>query len=303
MRIQTFSVVVGTRACNARCPFCVSRMTGFDVLPKSRGIDERNLRKAVAAARLGGTTTVLMTGKGEPTLYPGEITRYLELIGDTFPFIELQTNGLEIGRLARDGRSRVPGLTRETLANWYTNGLDMVALSVVDVRPEPNQAVYHADYPDLAATTAFLHGLGFSVRLCVMMQRGGVDTPERVAEIVAWCRERNVDQLTVRPIRRPTQVTHSDEASDYVGTRGLDGAEVSAIEAWIEEQGTRLLTLLHGARVFDVQGQNVCLADCLTVEADGDDIRTLIFYGDGRITYDWQYPGALLLGAHQPVQG
>ena len=26
MRIQTFSIVVGTKACNAKCPFCVSRI-------------------------------------------------------------------------------------------------------------------------------------------------------------------------------------------------------------------------------------------------------------------------------------
>ena len=39
MRIQTISVVVGTRAGNARCPFCVSRMTGFSELPATRGIN------------------------------------------------------------------------------------------------------------------------------------------------------------------------------------------------------------------------------------------------------------------------
>lgn len=300
MRIQTFSVVVGTRACNARCPFCVSRMTGFDILPSSRGIDERNLRKAIAAARLGGTTTVLMTGKGEPTLYPAEITRYLELLGDAFPFIELQTNALEIGRLVRDGRSRIPGLTEETLAGWYERGLDMVAVSVVDVRSEANEAVYHPDYPDLGATVDYLHGLGFSVRLCVMMQRGAVDSPQRVGEVVRWCRDHDVDQLTVRPIRRPTS-TQSDAASEYVGERGLTRKEVAAIEAWIDDRGTQLLTLLHGARIYDVDGQNLCLADCLTVESESDDIRTLIYYGDGRITYDWQYPGAVLLGGHTPA--
>jgi len=298
MKIQTFSIVVGTRACNARCPFCVSRMTGFGVLPKSRGIDERNLRKAIAAARLGGTTTVLMTGKGEPTLYPEEVTRYLELLGDAFPFVELQTNALEIGRLCRDGHSKIKGLTEETLAGWYKLGLDTLAVSVVDVAPEPNQSVYHPDYPDLGATLSFLHGLGFSLRLCVMMQRGAVDSPERVAEVVDWCRERGVDQLTVRPIRRPAETTQSTTASEYVGEHGLTGSEVDAIEAWIESEGTQLMTLLHGARIFDVGGQNVCLADCLTVEAETDDIRTLIYYGDGRIAYDWQYPGAVLLGAH-----
>ena len=65
MEIQTFSIVVGTRACNASCPFCVSRMTGFGKLPKARVINERNFRKACLLAERAGSTTVLMTGKGE----------------------------------------------------------------------------------------------------------------------------------------------------------------------------------------------------------------------------------------------
>lgn len=28
MRIQTFSVVVGGSACNGKCPYCVSKLTG-----------------------------------------------------------------------------------------------------------------------------------------------------------------------------------------------------------------------------------------------------------------------------------
>ena len=27
MRIQTFSILAGSEACNARCPFCISKMT------------------------------------------------------------------------------------------------------------------------------------------------------------------------------------------------------------------------------------------------------------------------------------
>jgi hypothetical protein len=55
---------------------------------------------------------------------------------------------------------------------------------------------------------------------------------------------------------------------------------------------------MHGAEVFDVDGQNVCMSDCLTNDASNGDIRTLIFYSNGRITYDWQYEGAVLLGGN-----
>lgn len=53
MKIQTFSIVVGNRACDARCPFCVSRLTGFATLPKTRKINRINFDKACRLAQFG----------------------------------------------------------------------------------------------------------------------------------------------------------------------------------------------------------------------------------------------------------
>lgn len=292
MKIQTMSLVVGTRACNARCPFCVSQMTGFGELPKTREINKRNLRKAMHRAKMGGVTTALLTGKGEPTLYPRQIEKYLEIVGKEFPAIELQTNGLEIGRLAAGKKSL---LDEATLHGWWIQGLDTIALSVVSIHPEHNREVYHEDYPDLTATVSYLHQLGFSVRLCVMMQKGYVDIPEKLEEVVMWCKAHGVEQLTVRPIRQPKE-TSNGQVSDYVYKRALFEAEVNELYGWVEENGTLLLSLMHGAEVYDIEGQNICISDCLTLSDDPEQIRQLIFYADGRITYDWQYEGALLLG-------
>jgi pyruvate-formate lyase-activating enzyme len=295
MKIQTFSIVAGTRACDARCPFCVSKMTGFAELPGSRAIDERNFRKAALLAERAGTTTVLFTGKGEPTLYPEEISEYLRLLqSHSFPLIELQTNALAIGRLARD-RDSGTKLTAEHLGEWYSLGLDTIAISAVDVRTEPNREVYAEDYPDLATTVGALHDLGFSVRLCIMMARGFVDSPERLQEVIEFCHEQRVDQLTARPIRRP-ESSKSAATSDWVARRGMEDAASDAVYRWVADRGTHILSLMHGARVYDVGGQNVCISDCLTVEPEEANIRTLIFYSNGRIAYSWQYEGAVLLG-------
>ena len=295
MEIQTFSIVAGTRACNARCPFCVSRMTGFEALPQQRQLNARNFRKAALLAERAGTTTVLITGKGEPTLYPNEITEYLTRLGDTsFPLLELQTNALDIGRLARDG-SCPSKLTVEHLKNWYDLGLTTFAISTVDIDSAANAKVYHEDYPPLETTIAFLHELGFSIRLCVMMVRHGIDCPKRLNELISFCRDLKVEQLTTRPIRRPDH-SDNDQASDYVEKHGGTDEEVREVNRWIEEHGVHLMTLMHGAKIYDVHGQNVCISDCLTVEPTNDHIRTLIFYSNGRIAYDWQYQGAILLG-------
>ncbi len=67
------------------------------------------------------------------------------------------------------------------------------------------------------------------------------------------------------------------------------------IRSFLESDGTLLMTLIHGASIYDVKGQNVCLTDSLTLTARTDDLRQLIFFPDGHLRYDWQYPGAILL--------
>ena len=66
MHFQTFSIVVGTRACNASCPFCISKQTGLFGTPIK--VNWRNFHIACNLAQKANTTTVLLTGKGEPTL-------------------------------------------------------------------------------------------------------------------------------------------------------------------------------------------------------------------------------------------
>lgn len=117
MKIQTFSIIAGSEACNARCPFCISHMTpphGMEL--KEPEVHWRNFKKACRLAQLSGVTTAMFTGKGEPTLFPNQITKYLEALQDyDFPFIELQTNGIRM-------YDRQDEFDRH-LSRWYHLGL------------------------------------------------------------------------------------------------------------------------------------------------------------------------------------
>jgi hypothetical protein len=240
-------------------------MTGFGEIPKSMEINTRNLDKAIHLAQMGGVTTVLLTGKGEPCLYPEQIYNFLCALEGRFPFIELQTNGLDIGRLAAGKEIR------------------------------DNEQVYSKDYPELARSIEFLHDLGFSVRLCVMMQNGYVDSPGDVDVVIDWCEHVGVEQLTFRPIRKPEDDVVST-TSQYVAQNGLTADRERAIYSHIQRRGEKLLELAHGATVYDVDGQNVCISDCLTHSTDPNEIRQIIFYADGRLTYSWDKKGAILMG-------
>lgn len=46
---------------------------------------------------------------------------------------------------------------------------------------------------------------------------------------------------------------------------------------------------------MSVDGQNLCVSTCLTLDPQEPELRQIIFWPNGRLTYDWQYQGAILL--------
>jgi pyruvate-formate lyase-activating enzyme len=135
MKITTLSIVAGSLACQAKCPFCVARMTpSNNMTNKLPAVNWRNFRKACLLAQSGGASTVLITSKGEPTLFPEQVTQYLEQLWSfNFPIIEMQTNGIAIV----EGK-----VTEEQLQKWYELGLTTVAISIVHYDPAKNHEIY-----------------------------------------------------------------------------------------------------------------------------------------------------------------
>jgi MoaA/NifB/PqqE/SkfB family radical SAM enzyme len=295
-KIQTFTAVAGTIACDAKCPFCVASMTTSRENEPPPRIDERWFYKALTMAEKSAADSFLITGKGEPTLWPDQVTKYLRLMANrksTIPFWEIQSNALRIGRLAEGMPQK--GLDKDTLRMWYDLGLDVFAISRVDVLPEPNRSVYSADYPDLAGTVEYLRDIGFKVRLCIMMQMGCVEDYGRdMPRLLEFCRQNGVSQLTLRPLRAPKR-SHDDPTTDYVRSRGVTDMHVEKFLNDVHFNGTLIRDLVHGAKIYDVRGQNVCVSDCLTLRPDDRDIRSLIFMqtqSGPQIFTQWDYPGS-----------
>lgn len=301
-QVGNLSLVAGSLACNAKCPFCVARMTpsrGQDT--KFDPISRRNLEKAIALAHRLNAFTALITSKGEPTLAPKHIEEYLDALGPIsegrFPIRELQTNGL----LFVDPRRKAE--YREHLTSWRDKGLSVIALSLVSTEREQNAKIYtpRGDHYDLPEMIRYLHDLGFTVRLSMVMLKGMLDTIERVDKLIDFALEHQVTQLTMRPVARPDD-SADEEATGFVIANGLDEEnQLRAIEEHLFSSGTQLEILPHGAAVLDVRGQNVCLTNCLTIDPVGDTLRQLIFFPQGQLAYDWTLEGAVLLGADRSV--
>lgn len=291
MRIQTYSIVVGTTACDGCCPYCVSKMTpnqGIGLKPS--GINWRNFDKACKFARDSMVSTVLLTGKGEPILFPEQVSEYLRRLQRyDFPFIELQTNGM---RLFQEKEKYEP-----YLKNWYELGLNTIAVSVVHYDNQKNQRIFQprGPYMDLAGLVSYLHSLKFSVRLSCVMFKGGIDSVEELKALIDFSQRHQVEQLSIRPVNAP-QESENSEVVRWVTEHRLDeSGHLPPIRGFLTHRGKKIMGLVHGAAVYDVNGQNVCLTNALTTSSSDEEVRQLIFFPDGHLRYDWQYPGAILL--------
>lgn len=253
-------------------------------------IDWRNFEKAAAVAREGGAQTAMITGKGEPTLYPEQVTDYLRALAPyKFPFVELQTNAL----LFDLKRERYEPLLR----SWYELGLTTISISIVHVDPEANRSIYvphRSSYIDLPGVIRLLQEIGFTVRLSVVLVRGFIDTVQKLEQLITIASGWGVDQISCRPVSAPTK-SEDAEAYRWTAEHLLSPPVVQEMLNFLDEGGARLQVLPHGAVVFDYRGQNVCLTNCLTIQPEAEQIRQLIFFPSGTIAYDWQHKGATLL--------
>lgn len=292
MKIQTFSIIAGSEACNARCPFCVSKMTpscGLNEL-KEPYVNWRNFKIACLLAKQSGVTTAMFTGKGEPTLFPDQISRYLDSMAPyEFPLIEMQTNGLMLMQHERKYASY--------LEAWNIRGMTTIAISIVHFEPSANKVIYLAnrsDYIDLPRLIDKLHNFGFSVRLTCIAAKDYIDSSEKLQKLVEFAKKNRVEQLTLTPVNKPEHPEHQ-EAWDWTNAHHLRPEQIEDIQNYLHQNGTAIMKLSHGAVVFDLFGQNICLNNCLNVQPEAEEMRNLIFFPDGHLRYYWQYAGAVLL--------
>lgn len=239
-----------------------------------------------------GLISILLTGKGEPTLHPKLIEKYLlklKMKGD-FPLIDLQTNGIIF-----DPRADSTG--PDHLKRWRDLGLTLVCISLAHYSPIPSNSLMRIhgalDY-DYRRAIETAHKLGLVVRLNYTLLKCGLHTPEDMEEAIRLARLQDVEQLTFREATMPYE-SECEETAAFVKEQRPEGACKKLFHHLELNGANRLPNLAHGAALFDYDGQNVSINNCLTETLDSDDIRQIIFFPNGEICYDWKYRGARLL--------
>jgi len=231
-----------------------------------------------------GLLTVMLTGQGEPLLFPKQITRYMNTLMDRFPLIELQTNGTLVEK------------NLDNLKRWQVRGLTLVCLSVASNSPITSNEVMGIkdDSYDYWHTAQQLMDIGLNVRLNCTMTCAGTHRPLDCETLITRANNAGILQTTFREVEQPQPVTCSKTA-DWVTVNKPHGAAVKLHHYLALNGAIRLLELPHGGVVYDYKGQNVAIGNCLTGTTNPDDIRQIIFFPDGRVAYDWRYKGARLL--------
>lgn len=291
MKFKLFSVVVGTPACVASCPFCVSGEIPSKHNMCCPEVNWRNFKIAGELANRSGIDTVMLTSRGEPTLFPDQITAYLEHLQPFgFPFVELQSNCILL--------AQKKDYYAEYLKKWYELGLTTITISVVSHKPEVNQRIYLPNaqsYIDLPELIEFLHSFGFSLRLTCVCCNGYTSTIEEIKQFVEFAKQNKVEQVTLRPVndefRRPS-------AQAWIEKHKMSDEQKLEIKYYLDNHATKLLEIERIGTIYDFNGQNVCFSLPLnknTRDYNPDNGRQLIFFPDGHLRYEWEMPGGILL--------
>lgn len=286
MKFQTFSINVGTNACDAKCPFCIAKMTGNKIEGKPN-INVARYKQACSIALQSGVGTVLLTGQGEPLLYPEQIEYYLSTLNaatmcnglPAFPLVELQTNGVKLEEQAN-------------LKHWAKLGLSLVCISIAHYDAHrSNEIMGITCYHNFWEKIRLLQDHGLSTRLNCTMLRCGLSSIEEINHLISLARAAGVTQLTVREVEKPLN-PFEDKIAAYVAENKPHGLARKLYHWCKMEDYPELPQIPGGGRVFDVNGQNFGIGNCVTETTDPNDVRQIIFWPDGRIAHSWQLRGA-----------
>lgn len=283
--MTTFSIIVGDEKCVNNCPLCISRMTGYEEV--SLEINWEKFQRAAQIAIRNRCNNVLLTGKGEPTLYPELIEEYLSYIDESkYERIELQTEGSYMCK----GYEADPDSFMNQMDTWKKLGLNLIAISRYDLDPERNAEVFQGRIYPIEEFIEILREW-FEIRISVCLIKGYVDSIEDIDTFVTWAKANDIMQLTFRKMDIPSRLDTPEqlEQAAWIMNHQLGPDILQEIEEYLDEMGHLCDILPHGAKVYEYRKQNVSLTTGLSRDYREEKARNLIWFPSGILTTSWEY--------------
>lgn len=193
--------------CNANCSWCLSKQNIKSLVKEKMVLDDSFMSNFINSLNYLKTlpiTKLEFTGGGEPFLneYLGEI---ISLLNNHFPsaYKKLYTNGFILKPVSH---------------------IDEINISRSHWDSSINQKIYKSPLQnDLRRTTQWFKQYVTKVRTCTVLQKGAIDSPEKIREMIAKLPE--VDEFIFRPMnieaRIPDQYidfdfTHAKAKKDII---------------------------------------------------------------------------------------
>lgn len=288
--VPTLNFVVGNKTCNMSCAYCVSKMTKGGISKETHlpGLWYKNLRLAFNVANKYDSDTILLTGKGEPTLWKSDIIKIVSLGSEKNFITELQTNGVLLDEAYCSILEEV--------------GLNTIAISRVVIDTNENNRICSPvihNSPNLHYIIPKIQSYGINVRVTFVAMEGYNDSVERIEETCSWASHWHVKQITIRrmgmpDIRSLEDVEEAIHMRDFVSINSISDLRWKKIIDTFMEKYNVMRVFDWGSISWDIGGVQCLIADCLTVPGLDGTIRYLIYSSDGHLRYSWEHESSII---------
>lgn len=267
---ENLTISIPGSACNKSCPYCISKIT-----PKveyNELLYARNLKKVAQYAKTANVASVLITGKGEPTLNP-EMIKVVSKEMKNFP-LELQTNGISFMK-----------------AGWarflFECGFDTISISLDFLDGHPIETLI--DIKEFFEENRIYN---MTVRLAFNITDHMLDNFFDIDAYIDLCKIYNVDQMILRNIVNPNYIEGENIYSEWIKNNTKEEKYFKVCENFkkiIDEGKAQLIrTTKFGMKIYDYRGISVTYSDyCIQETNHSDDIRSLIYQADGHMYTSW----------------
>lgn len=306
MQIQSLSIVVPSKGCINKCPFCVSRMVNSNTYENKMDIDDPdydyNVREYLKRLRYvadNGCQTIMLTGTAEPQQNKQFLATFALLhqqIGSPFANIEMQTTGMGLDR----NRNYI-----RFLRNFV--GVNTIALSINALDDEGNCRILgqrlKSTRPDEAATSMevtpplelgrlcnLLKEFDFNIRCCFNLTNKfdnySIESLFDVAQ-----RHFHADQITLRKLYSSGEDT---EQGIWIKEHMVSFAFLRELKAYLEKK-PQLGTTAYGAIRRDVDGMSVIYdEDCMGKNPETEVKKYLILRPNCKLYSQWDLKASLV---------
>lgn len=295
MNIQTISIVVPTKGCVNKCPFCVSRMHENNY---ENSFDEFQITKRLKWAIMNGVNTCIFTGTGEALQnyhFLGRVADLFRKMDYPFPNVEFQTTGVMLTEFDNNIHCK---RGHQLLGYYNINilkelGVNTISLSVSDIFEDINNleiiGVSEKFKFYLNELIPFLKNNGFNIRLSLnMLNKYDSFLP---SEIIGRCKFLGADQIT---FRKMYSAADDSEQSLWVRNNKCSDKKLDDIRIYIENSDAFLYKLPFGASVYSINGMSTVIDnDCMSKE-NNESLKYCILRKNGKLYAQWDDEGSLI---------